>query len=163
MVFADKTTNPHEISPDQYNSLFKNSITKTYRKTEVIKTSIDRETRMLSKPLKLDNKMKCYAERHVFMTLKNHKEDFKQNTKCTLINLEKGEIGRVSKVYLEQIIKDVSNIPKLHQLRNISIVIKWSQIIIITGFYIMGTLVVKGLIKESQIYPVMKALRIMQR
>ena len=81
MVFSNKTTNPHEIPPDQYNSLLKNSITKTYRKTEVIKTSIDRETGKLSKTLKLKYKMKSYAERHVFVTLKNHKEDFKQNTK----------------------------------------------------------------------------------
>ena len=62
LVLADKTANLYEMSPDQYNSLFKNNITKTYTKTELItKTRIDKETSKLSKPLKLNNKMKCYA------------------------------------------------------------------------------------------------------
>ena len=32
LAFANKTTNLYEMSPDQYNSLLKNSITKTYKK-----------------------------------------------------------------------------------------------------------------------------------
>ena len=74
LVFADKATNLYEMPPDQYNSLLKNNITKIYRKTELItKTRIDKETRKLSKPLKLDNKMECYVERHVFISLiKDH-------------------------------------------------------------------------------------------
>ena len=83
LVFADKATNLYEMSPDQYNFLLKNNITKIYRKTELItKTRIDKETRKLSKPLKLDNKMECYVERHVFISLiKDHKKNLKQNTK----------------------------------------------------------------------------------
>ena len=128
LVFADKTANLYEMSPDQYNSLFKNNITKTYTKTELItKTRIDKETSKLSKPLKLNNKMKCYAERHAFITLKYHKENLKQNTKCRLINPAKREIGRVSKMYLAQIIRDVNNITKFNQWRNISTVVKWFQ------------------------------------
>ena len=60
LVFASKTTNLYEMLPYQYNSLLKKNITKTYRKTELItKTRIDKEPRKLSKPLKLDNTMKC--------------------------------------------------------------------------------------------------------
>ena len=60
LVFADKTKNLYEISPDQYNYLLKNKIIKTCRKTELItKTRNDKETRKLSKPLKLENKMDC--------------------------------------------------------------------------------------------------------
>lgn len=73
LVFADKTKNLYEISPDQYNYLLKNKIIKTCRKTELItKTRNDKETRKLSKPLKLENKMDCYAERLAFTTLKDH-------------------------------------------------------------------------------------------
>ena len=36
VVLTDKTANLYEMSPDQYNSLLKNIITKTYRKTELI-------------------------------------------------------------------------------------------------------------------------------
>ena len=64
--------------------------------SDLNKTRIDKKTRKLSKHLKLDNKMECYAERHAFITLKDHKEKFKQNTKCRLINPAKGDRGRVS-------------------------------------------------------------------
>ena len=36
VVLTDKTADLYEMSPDQYNSLLKNIITKTYRKTEFI-------------------------------------------------------------------------------------------------------------------------------
>ena len=36
VVLTDKTASLYEMSPDQYNSLLKNIITKTYRKTELI-------------------------------------------------------------------------------------------------------------------------------
>ena len=65
------------MSPDQCNSLLINIITKTYRKTELTtKTRINKETTKLAKPLKLTNKMECYAKRHVFITLKDRKENF---------------------------------------------------------------------------------------
>ena len=74
LVFANKTANLYEISPDQYNSLLKNNITKAYRKTELItKTRIDRETRKLSKPLKVYNNMESYIERYTFITLKRNR------------------------------------------------------------------------------------------
>ena len=116
------------MPPDQYNSLLKNCIAKTYRKTELItKTRIDKDTRKFLKPLKLGNKMECYIERHNFITLKDHTENFKQETKCRLINLAKGETGQVSKKYHEQIIRDVNNITKFSQWRKTFLVIKCFQ------------------------------------
>lgn len=45
LEFGDKTKKNYEMSPDQYNYLLKNNITKTYRKTEFInKTRINKET-----------------------------------------------------------------------------------------------------------------------
>ena len=70
LVFSDKTTNLYEMSPSRYNSLLTNKITKL-----ITNTRINKETTKLSKPLKLDNKMECYAERCVFITLKDHKEN----------------------------------------------------------------------------------------
>ena len=124
VVLTDKTANLYEMSPDQYNSLLKNIITKTYRKTELItKIWTDKETRKLSKPLKLDNKMECYAERHAFITLKDHKENFKQITKCRLINTAKG----VSRMYLARIIKDVNNIIKFNQWKKLPLSLNGSR------------------------------------
>ena len=73
-MFANKTANLYEISPDQYNSLLKNNVTKAYRKTELItKTRVDKETRKLSKPLKVYNKIDSYIERYTFITLKRNR------------------------------------------------------------------------------------------
>lgn len=45
LEFGDKTKKNYEMSPDQYNYLLKNNITKTYRKAEFInKTRINKET-----------------------------------------------------------------------------------------------------------------------
>ena len=68
--------------------------------------------------------MEFYAERHSSIILKDHKENFKQNTKCRLSNPEKGEIERMSKKYLEQIIIDVNNITGFDQWRDTSTFIK---------------------------------------
>ena len=50
-----------------------------------------------------------YAERPAFISLKKHKKNFKRNTKCHLINPFKGEMGKVSKTFLEEINNKLSN------------------------------------------------------
>ena len=72
-VFADKTTNLNEMPLDQYKMLLNDNISKTYCKTDSnAKQSIDKE----AKEQKLEDKMGCYAKRPVFITLKDHKENF---------------------------------------------------------------------------------------
>ena len=43
--------------------------------------------------------MECYSDNHTYITLKDHKENFRNNVKCRLINLSKSEVGLVSKCY----------------------------------------------------------------
>ena len=47
--------------------------------------------------------MELYAGRPAFISLKDHKDNFKHNTKCRLVNPSKGEMGVVSKTFLEEI------------------------------------------------------------
>ena len=58
----------------------------------------------LFKDLNLEDKMECYTKRPAFITLKDHKENFKSSQKCSLINPSKSEMGIVSNKYLENII-----------------------------------------------------------
>ena len=51
--------------------------------------------------------MECCSKQHEYITLKDHKENFRHNTKCRLINPSKSEVGRISKKYLNDIIADV--------------------------------------------------------
>ena len=52
--------------------------------------------------------MERYAERPAFVSLKDHKENFKHSTKCSHINPSKGEMGVVSKRFLEEIINELN-------------------------------------------------------
>ena len=67
--------------------------------------------------------MECYSDHHAYIRLKDHKKNFRNNTKCRLINPSKSEVGRVSKKYLNDIIADVSRKTEVNQWRNTARVI----------------------------------------
>ena len=69
--------------------------------------------------------MECYAKRSAIITLKDHKENFKNNQKCRLINPSKSEMGIVSKKYLENIISRSNSKLQYNQWRSTSTVIEW--------------------------------------
>ena len=69
--------------------------------------------------------MECYSNQHVYITLKDHGENFINKVKCRLINLSKSKVGCVSKSYLNTIIADLSCKTKVNQLSNAVAVINW--------------------------------------
>ena len=81
------------------------------------KQNIHKEAKKLSKELNLEDKMECYAKRPAFITLKDHKENFKGNKKC-LINPSKGEMVIVSKKYLKSIISKLNSKLQYNQWRS---------------------------------------------
>ena len=68
-------------------------------------------------------------KRPAFITLKYHKENFKSNQKCRLINASKSEMGIVSKKYLENIISKLISKFQYNQWRSTSTVIEWFKAI----------------------------------
>ena len=85
----------------------------------------DRKAKKFAKSPHLDERMECYSDQSAFITLKDHKANFKNNTKCRLINPSKSEVGLVSKHYLSSIISTVAEKSGVNQWRNTSTVIKW--------------------------------------
>ena len=73
--------------------------------------------------------MERYAERPAFISLKDHKKNFKHNTKCRLINPAKSEMGIVSKTFLEKINNNLNNHLCYNQWRSTSTVIEWFRAI----------------------------------
>ena len=71
--------------------------------------------------------MECYSDQSAFITLKNHEANFKDNTKCRLINPSKSEVDLVSKHDLNSIIGMVAEKSGVNQWRNTSTVIKWIE------------------------------------
>ena len=101
---ADKTTNIYKVSVDQYRQLLHSNITANYKKADAeAKAEIDREAKIIAKELNLEDRVECLAQRDAFITLKDHKENFINNTKCRLLNPAKSEIGLISKQLLEDI------------------------------------------------------------
>ena len=109
------------MAPEQYKIILTNNVTKTYRKAErSTQLDIDREVKTISKTLQLEKRMGRYAKRPPFISLKDHKEHFKHNTKCCLINPCKGEMGVVSKTFKEEINNKLNNRLCYNQWRSTS-------------------------------------------
>ena len=108
-VFADKSTNLCELTGDHYEKFLHNNITQTCKKANAgEKLKINKESKKFAKSLNLNDKMECYSDQCALITLKDHKENSKSDTKCRLINPSKSEVGLVSKTYLNDIIVSVS-------------------------------------------------------
>ena len=103
-----------------------NSITSTYKKAdEKVIDDINLEAKELATSLNIEDRMECLAKQQVFITLKDHKENFKNNPTCRLINPAKSEMGLVSKQILERIITEIRSTTLLNQWKNTSSVKKW--------------------------------------
>jgi hypothetical protein len=65
------------------------------------------------------------ASKDAFVTLKDHKENFETNPKCRLINPAKSELGKISKIVLDDINTQIRNATGLNQWKNSLSVIDW--------------------------------------
>ena len=125
-VPADKTQNYYQVSKDQYEKLLKENITKTYKKASPnTYDEINMDAKRISSDLDLDDRMETMAKREAFITLKDHKDNFANNTTCRLINPTKSEMGRVSKKILDRINSKVRSSTGVNQWKNTASVIDW--------------------------------------
>ena len=126
LVFADKLTNLYEMPDTDCNRLLDNNIASNYRKCETgVKHRITKETRKIAEQLNSFKKMDYHASRPAFITIKDHKPNFQNNTKCRLLNPSKSELGLTSKKLLEKIIMNVANTIIVNQWRNTTTVRDW--------------------------------------
>lgn len=123
---ADKTTNMYKLSKTEYQKLLHENVTKDYKLSskEELK-SINKEAKTIATKLELEHKIECIAEKDAFITLKDHKENFHNNTKCRLINPAKSEIGKVSSFKLKEINNALRSKLKIEQWQNTTDAIKW--------------------------------------
>ena len=128
LVSADKTTNFYKLDPREYNELLEKNIQKDYKKekNESVKKINDSHKKIV-RNLEIDDRVFKTTEREAFITLKDHKENFKNNPSCRLINPCKPEVGKVSKQILERVISEVKSKTGFNQWKNTHSVIKWFQ------------------------------------
>ena len=88
-------------------------------------TSINLEAKRIAKPIFLGARIECIARTPAFVTLKDHKLDFRQNPSCRLINPAKNELIKVGKLIIEKINKKLISELHFSQWKNTKSVLKW--------------------------------------
>ena len=126
LIFADKTRNIYETSSETYNKLMMKNITKSYKSGEEhVADDINDELKGISNNLGVGDLINIMAKTPAFITLKDHKDNFESNPKCRLINPSKSELGKVSKVILDDINNRLREKLKVNQWKNSNSVISW--------------------------------------
>ena len=107
-VFADKTNNVYRMPISEHDKLLKENVTKTYKKApEKLQKSVNLEAKSITTKLKLSVRIENLAVAPAYITLIDHKENFRSKPSCRLINPSKNEIGKISKIVLEKMNKKI--------------------------------------------------------
>ena len=92
-------------------------VVKHYRKAlPDLEKELNSEAKMLAHRLGIVDRVEKYNTKNCFITIKDHKRDFKTNPECRLINPAKTQIGSVSKIALN-----------INQWRSTKDCIKWFE------------------------------------
>ena len=71
------------------------TLQKQYKKAlPKLEASINLEAKNIAELINLDDRIECIARTPAFITLKDHKPDFRQNSSCRIINPAKNELGK---------------------------------------------------------------------
>ena len=125
LLFADKTSNLYKLKKEQHQKMLNDSITTTYKKTrDNIHNKINTDGKKLMKDKDVLNRMLTNGKNECFITLKDHKPNFKNNPKVRLINPAKNEIGRISKNILDKINHQLRDSLRINQWKDTSGVIE---------------------------------------
>ena len=123
---ADKTSNFYKLNKWKYEQLLHNSITKTYKKAKAnITKTINEQGKKIANTKIILDRIQVNGKEECFITLKDHKPQFENNATARLVNPAKNEIGRLSKVILENINKELRNKLQLQQWNNTTALINW--------------------------------------
>ena len=112
---ADKTNNMHRMSYENDDKLFSENITQRYKKEKrQTAASIVNKCKLIAKKLNIDNRLRSTIEKASSITIKDHKENLENNTKCRLINPTKIKIVRDGVYILDRINTDIPSTCKFN-------------------------------------------------
>ena len=90
------------ISKSDYQNLVYKNVQNDYKIESAQNVNkVIKEHQEIVTNLELSQRVFETTPRSAFVTIKDHKEDFRNNTTCRLINPSKPDIGKVSKKILE--------------------------------------------------------------
>ena len=116
----------YEMSIETYNKLMTKNITKTYRMGEENLTDkMNSELNDITGKLSIADRIDVMEDNNAFITLKDDKDNFNSHPKCRLKNPAKSELGKVSKVILDDINNAIRSTLNVNQWKNSNSVIDW--------------------------------------
>ena len=125
-IFADKTRNTYETDKNTYLKLLNDNITKTYRKSNsTVFSKTNKEAKQIANDYKIVDRIDEIGKVDAFISLKDYKDNFLPNPKCRLINPGKSEIGKISKLFIENVNTKVRSLSAGHQWKDTDAVINW--------------------------------------
>ena len=125
-VAADKTKNHYELSTADHDKLLEKNVTKGYKKcNRKLVQNVNKSDKAIAESLELDDRIFAFSERDAFVTIKDHKDNYQNNTQCRLINPAKSDLGKVSKKILARIVGKLREAGDFNQWKNSYSVIEW--------------------------------------
>ena len=126
IVSADKTSNFYKMENDDYQNLLETEIHKGYKKaSEDDIAEGNKEQLDIVTNLEIDDRVYSTVKRPAFVTLKDHKANFREKPSVRLLNPTKPEVGRISKQILTSKIEELREKTGYHQWKNSFSVIDW--------------------------------------
>ena len=125
-VKSDKTNNYFKLEPEKHETLLERNIQKEYKKSdEIMEKLILRKEKKIAEDLELVKRIDIPSKAEAYITLKDHKDNFNEKLPCRLINPNKSEIGKVSKILLQNINDKIRSLTHFNQWSNTQNVIDW--------------------------------------
>ena len=119
IIPADKTSNFYKIDREQYEELRSKDVQKCYKKEKIQKfQKINKEHIQIATTLDIEDRVFKTSQQDCFVTLKDHKSNFKEKPQVRINNPAKLELGRVSKKILEEKIHIIRKKSKFNHWKN---------------------------------------------
>ena len=126
IVPADKSPNFYKLEKTDYEDLLSKEIQKKYKKADRNEVNkIKSEHTAIVTDLEIDDRVFATAKAEARVTLKDHKENFRNKPTTRLIQPCKPEVGRISKQMLTKILDELRDKTGLIQWKNSYSVIDW--------------------------------------
>ena len=114
------------MSPESYKTLLEKNIHKEYKKSTIETVDhIEKEDAEIAKLLDIEDRVHKTSKKEAFITNKDHKDNFKNNPQCRLINPTKQELGKAAKKVIEELNVKLKKVTNHNQWKNDSEVIDW--------------------------------------
>ena len=104
----------------------RDNITSIYKIADnEVEEQINNKAQSITDELLISDRVGIMPRKKAYITVKDHKKEFRNNIICRLINPTKPNIGRISKQFLDRINQTIKSQLELKQFKNTNETIEW--------------------------------------